>query len=446
MLSSVCDSGSGDGSCAGHRTPGGRHHHPGTDPHQRLWGCFDLRGSILLEGLLFCGESRHPRHRPHWGIHQWGFGDFQTSIGTTRMSGSSRVPHAALATVVLPPGIPNGVQTLATPLVLQPNVWYYLAQGRISGDRLHYFVGSLSVPDLLAASFRISDWSPPGDSALRWTCDLPVSSILGTTPTFTPAKIAIGFQYETDNVILPQVETVSSPLTGRLLSTGGGSVALYMEYGTGISGGAITTDLILNLVQPSFDGSVPYQYTSTVASLPPSTTYYYRARVINDAGRVDGTIHSFTTPSRPDTPTITDVVPNSGALDLSLAPLDPSVSNILYSINGGPWVSRQPASTTLPLVISGLTNGQTYSVRVTVVAGGVSSLPSNSVSGTPTGIAPFALLLQKSSIPESLLADHVLATEWGCFFCRCCDPPQTSTSILETFQWSQCLGVLHQSC
>ena len=97
----------------------------------------------------------------------------------------------------------------------------------------------------------------------------------------------------------------------------------------------------------------------------------------------------------PQAPTISSVTP--GNQSLSVAFLNPAgdggapIFNYEYSTNnGGTWVALDPQSTTSPIVIAGLTNGTTYTVRIRARNSVDAGTPSGSSTGTPAATAPGA--------------------------------------------------------
>ena len=63
------------------------------------------------------------------------------------------------------------------------------------------------------------------------------------------------------------------------------------------------------------------------------------------------------------------------------------VTNYQYSVNNGStWNTFSPAQTTSPLIISGLTNGTTYTVKIRSLQGNQSSDASNAVTGRPVAL------------------------------------------------------------
>ena len=126
-----------------------------------------------------------------------------------------------------------------------------------------------------------------------------------------------------------------------------------------------------------------------IPGLTNGTAYSITLLAINSVG--DGTASTGVsgTPqaSTPGAPTISAVT--AGNQSLSVAFTVPgndggsSITNYEYSINGSTWVTPSPAVTASPIVISGLTNGTSYPVRVRAVNSSGSGTASNSVSASP---------------------------------------------------------------
>jgi LPXTG-motif cell wall-anchored protein len=91
----------------------------------------------------------------------------------------------------------------------------------------------------------------------------------------------------------------------------------------------------------------------------------------------------------PSAPTITGITAGSGQLSVAFtAPSSDGgspVTNYRYSVDGGTnWVTRSPASTTSPWVITGLTNGTSYTVVLSAINGVGASVASGNSTATPT--------------------------------------------------------------
>jgi hypothetical protein len=138
----------------------------------------------------------------------------------------------------------------------------------------------------------------------------------------------------------------------------------------------------------------------TFPGLSPSTNYSIGVRSTNSAGDADlSTIlfnpAAFTTAApaatAPAAPVITSLTPIDSGLEVSFtagATGGSAITNYKYSIDGSTYVALDPASTTSPLTISGLTNGTLYPVTIKAVNSVGDSEPSNILTGTPTSGTP----------------------------------------------------------
>jgi hypothetical protein len=89
-------------------------------------------------------------------------------------------------------------------------------------------------------------------------------------------------------------------------------------------------------------------------------------------------------------PTIDSITATSGQLAIYFTPgaaRGSTTTNYQYSTNNGSsWVTRSPIATTSPLTVTGLTNGQSYQVRLRAVTNAGNSDSSTAVTETPTSI------------------------------------------------------------
>lgn len=101
--------------------------------------------------------------------------------------------------------------------------------------------------------------------------------------------------------------------------------------------------------------------------------------------------------SVPSAPTIDSIVPNHQQLSVFFTPGTDGgspLTNYAVSVNGGTtFLPLSPAQTSSPIVLTGLTNGTTYSVILRAINVIGSSPNSNTVSGTPVAV-PDAPTLQ----------------------------------------------------
>ncbi|MHB9119619.1 MAG: fibronectin type III domain-containing protein, partial [Burkholderiales bacterium] len=103
----------------------------------------------------------------------------------------------------------------------------------------------------------------------------------------------------------------------------------------------------------------------------------------------------------PSAPTISGITPGSGQLSVAFtagASGSSAITNYKYSTdNGSTFTAVSPSSTASPIVITGLTNGTTYSVQIKAVNANGDGTATGTTTGTPsttpsaptiTGITP----------------------------------------------------------
>ena len=124
--------------------------------------------------------------------------------------------------------------------------------------------------------------------------------------------------------------------------------------------------------------------------------------------RSNNTIESSILTSSAAAPTITSITASSGALSVAFtAPTvngGAPISNYKYSLdNGATWITRSPASTSSPLVITGLTNGTSYQVKLLAVNSQGDGAASSATTGTPVAPSP-TTSAAPATTPASLTA------------------------------------------
>lgn len=99
----------------------------------------------------------------------------------------------------------------------------------------------------------------------------------------------------------------------------------------------------------------------------------------------------------PSSPVITSISTALGQLTVNFTAGSDggsAITNYQYSTNGGAsWTTRSPASTTSPIVITGLANGATYDVRIRAINANGSGSQSNLIAST----LPFIVALSGST-------------------------------------------------
>ena len=109
----------------------------------------------------------------------------------------------------------------------------------------------------------------------------------------------------------------------------------------------------------------------------------------DDNGDFSGHVRAFLVPDLPSAPTISSVTPASGSLTVAFtsgADGGSAITNYKYSIDGVNYVALNPATTSSPFTISGLTNRTTYSVTIKAVNAVGDSAASNAKTRTPDAI------------------------------------------------------------
>lgn len=130
--------------------------------------------------------------------------------------------------------------------------------------------------------------------------------------------------------------------------------------------------------------------TVSYAGLPSADQTLFESMIGETMSRTIGSGYSpisvQAAPSIPDAPTITEVVSGNGTLSVAFtagADNGSAITNYQYSLDGGDFILFDPATISSPVVISGLTNGTAYAVRLQAINSAGASTASNAVSGTP---------------------------------------------------------------
>ena len=152
--------------------------------------------------------------------------------------------------------------------------------------------------------------------------------------------------------------------------------------------------------------------------------------ISNDYSHLDaGQVRVYAVLNSPGAPTVSAVTAANGSLTVSFtagADGGSPITNYKYSIDGTNYIALNPAATTSPFTISGLTNGTTYSVTIKASNTNGDSTASNAVAGTPvasaatptepnstpapTTVAPTQALAKAVSLPETGSNSSMAAT------------------------------------
>jgi hypothetical protein len=182
----------------------------------------------------------------------------------------------------------------------------------------------------------------------------------------------------------------SAPSVGSV-TAGDGQLSVAFTAPSSNGGSAITD------YEYSTDNGVTWVSAASTSSpivitgLSNGTSYNVKLRAINSVG--EGTASSAvsgtpaTTGEGASAPLIDDVIPGDGQLSVFFAPPSDdggsAITDYEYSTdNGVTWVSA--ASTVSPIVITGLSNGTSYSVMLRAVTSAGDGAASTAVSSTPS--------------------------------------------------------------
>jgi hypothetical protein len=209
----------------------------------------------------------------------------------------------------------------------------------------------------------------------------PETPIVETLPPNNPTDLTLGDATE------------NSLSVSWTAPTSGDSPASYL-----IAAIPFTLDrgLLENAISASGVESIEATATSIlIENLDPATDYSVIVRSENSAGlaNIDTilfNIEPFRTadpePSVPAPPVITSILPENESLEIFYTLSfdgNREVTNYKYSLDGQTYTAFDPPQTGESLIITGLTNGVTYSVTIRAVNDIGDSESSNSVNGTP---------------------------------------------------------------
>ena len=182
--------------------------------------------------------------------------------------------------------------------------------------------------------------APSAPTSLSATAGNGQASIAFTTPSSTGGASIINYKYSIDGVTYTALSpaTTSSPITI-----------------SGLANGTAYT-ITLRAVNSAGESIASSGVTVTPATVPSAPT-----SLVATAGNGQGSI-AFTAP-----------LSNGGF----------AISNYKYSTDGTTYIALNPATTSSPITISGLTNGTSYTVRLKAVSAFGDSIASSPVSFTP---------------------------------------------------------------
>jgi len=211
-----------------------------------------------------------------------------------------------------------------------------------------------------------------------------------TAPTITTVSAPANLTYVPGNSISFTVntsETVTVTNTPRLSLTVG-STTRYATYASGSNSTALVFTYVVQTSTSDIDldgialntpldlnsGTITDLATNAMSNLAVSTTSLAAVLVAQ----------------KPAAPSIDSISATSTQLSVNFTAGSnngSAITNYEYSLNNGStWTTRSPIATTSPLIITGLTNGTSYPIRLRAINAAGSGDSSTAVSATPTAV------------------------------------------------------------
>lgn len=335
------------------------------------------------------------------------------------LGGSTTISQGGIENIpAYPPSIPNSTTTVptaptgltATPGNAQLSISF--TQGSTGGSPITNYEYSIDGGATYTAC------SPPVTSS-----PVVITGLTnGTTYSITlKAANAIGTSVASTSVSGTPATVPDAPV---IVSASNGNSSTTINFTQGSNGGSP----ILNYYYSTDDG-VSFQELSpedavspvTITGLTNGTTYQIRLRAINLVGLSnvsnDISVTPFGVPAAP-----TSLVATPGSQEVSIAFTQGSdggspITNYYYSTdNGASFYTLSPPNTVSPVVITGLTNGTTYQIKLQAVNLAGASAASDAVSSTPIGptILSFTTIGTTSwTAPEGITSIEYLVVGGG---------------------------------
>ena len=202
-------------------------------------------------------------------------------------------------------------------------------------------------------------------AALEYAAQLSASGL--TNPTSTGGTLNYSFANNgtSYHVIVPRAAT--APTAAQ--------VKAGVDYGSVVVAGAGNSPQTANT-----------EINFSISGLTPATDYTaYMVTEWNSPPELSA-IETLEFSTAPGAPTVSSVSAGNTEASVAISPFG-TETNFEYSIDGGSnWVTRSPAAVTTPWVITGLTNGQSYSFTFRSSFRNLRSSATSASSVTPVGV------------------------------------------------------------
>lgn len=197
-----------------------------------------------------------------------------------------------------------------------------------------------------------------------------------------------------DDFTLYATQSTTAPLAPTMGTITSGNQQLSVAFTAGSDGGAAITNYEYSTNGgSSFTACSPAQTTSpiVITGLTNGTSYNVQIRAVNSVGSGTATASTAATPyTNPAAPTINSITAGNTQLSVAFTAGNnggSTITNYKYSTNGGSsFTACSPSQTTSPILITGLTNGTSYDVKILAV--NIAGDGTASATTTATPVAP----------------------------------------------------------
>ena len=245
------------------------------------------------------------------------------------------------------------------------------------------------IPQILAGSMRAVNSGANGPTANTLTTT-PIT-IDRTAPTIsstlTGPSNATYIPAQSLTLTAPFSETVTVTGTPRLALTVG-STTRYANYVSGTNTRTLTFTYVVQAALEDIDSDGIT--VDTTLDLNSGTILDLATNALSPLTFTAPTLSSVLVAQPAAAPTITSITPSNGALSVAFtagAANGSAITNYQFSTNNGVnWSTRSPVSTTSPISITGLTNGQSYNVRLRAINGAGNGESTTAVAAIPSAV------------------------------------------------------------